>query len=119
MVNNTRYDDDGKENIIDDYCALMGATELWIATDSVYYRDQARSRAANLAARLTPAGYFRADDGRRPFWHASDAGLPVVALCRYLDKESDAGRRAGVLATIRSALNYHLRVTGEVANPFG
>ena len=30
QVYNTKYDDDGKENIIDDYCALMAATELWI-----------------------------------------------------------------------------------------
>jgi predicted alpha-1,2-mannosidase len=118
-VNNTKYDDDGKENIIDDYCALMAATELWISTDSIYYRDQARQRAANLAARMTPAGYFRADDGRRPFWHASDAGLPVVALTRYLDKETDPLRRVQTLAIIRQALQYNLRVSGEVDNPFG
>jgi len=119
VVNNTKYDDDGKENIIDDYCALLAATELWIATDSAYYGDQARMRAGNLAGRLTAAGYFRADDGRRPFWHASDAGLPVVALIRYLDKETDPARRSSTLAVIRQALQYNLRVTGEVDNPFG
>jgi len=27
QANNTKYDDDGKENIIDDYCALMAASE--------------------------------------------------------------------------------------------
>jgi type 1 glutamine amidotransferase len=88
LVNNTRYDDDGKENVIDDYCALMAATELWIATDSSLYRDEARKRAHNLEGRLTPEGYFRANDAGRPFWHAADAGLPVVALARYLKKES-------------------------------
>jgi hypothetical protein len=119
VVNNTKYDDDGKENIIDDYCALMAATELWIATDSNYYRDQARTRAAHLNARMTAAGYFISDDGRRPFWHASDAGLPIVALTRYLDKESDKNLRAAALNTIEKALAYNLRVTGETANPFG
>lgn len=119
VVNNLKYDDDGKENIIDDYCALLAATELWISTDSAYYRDQARQRANNLAARLTPAGYFRADDDRRPFWHAADAGLPIVALARYLDKEQDPVRRSQTLAVIRKALQYNLRVTGEVENPFG
>ena len=119
VINNTKYDDDGKENIIDDYCALMAATELWIATGSTWYGDQARQRASNLAARLTPAGYFRADDGRRPFWHASDAGLPIVALIRYLDKETDTARRSRTLSVIRQALEYNLRVTGEVDNPFG
>ena len=30
LINNIKYCDDKKENIIDDYCALMAATELWI-----------------------------------------------------------------------------------------
>jgi len=119
LVNNTKYDDDGKENIIDDYCALMAATELWIATDNALYRDEARKRAKNLNKRMSPAGYFIADDGDRPFWHAADAGLPVVALCRYLDKEKDGSERAAALSTIKKALDYNLKVTGNVDNPFG
>ena len=119
QVNNTNYDDDGKENIIDDYCALMAATELWIATDKAVYREAARQRARNLAGRMSPAGYFIANDSNRPFWHASDAGLPVIALARYLDKETDPKARAAALDTIRKALDYNLRVTGEVSNPFG
>ena len=119
VVNNTKYDDDGKENIIDDYCALMAATELWIATDSNYYRDQARTRAGNLIHRMTPQGYYLSDNGTRPFWHASDAGLPTVALIRYLDKEQDTQYRNPALETIQKALAYNLRVSGEVDNPFG
>jgi type 1 glutamine amidotransferase len=117
--NNLKYDDDGKENIIDDYCALMAATELWIATDKTEYRDEARKRAKNLAGRMSPAGYFIANDANRPFWHAADAGLPVVALARYLNKEEDAANRESALATIKRALDYNLRVTSEVNNPFG
>ena len=119
LVNNTRYDDDGKENIIDDYCALMAATELWIATDSTLYRDEARKRARKLEARMSANGYFIADDSARPFWHASDAGLPVIALSRYLAKEKDNELRQPALAVIRQALDYNLRVTGNAGNPFG
>jgi hypothetical protein len=119
QVNNTKYDDDGRENIIDDYCALMAASELWIATGKPVYRDAARLRAKNLAGRMSPEGYFIANDSNRPFWHASDAGLPVIALARYLDKEKDPAARAAALATIRQALDYNLRVTREVSNPFG
>lgn len=119
LINNTRYDDDGKENIIDDYCALMAATELWIATDSPLYREQARLRAAHLAKRISPEGYFIADDGSRPFWHASDAGFPVIALCRYLDKEQELRFRKPALKTIALALRYTLRVTNDAVNPFG
>jgi hypothetical protein len=116
---NTKYDDDGKENIIDDYCALMAATELWIATDSSLYRNEARKRAQNLNKRMTAEGYFISDDANRPYWHASDAGLPVVALSRYLAKEKDTLLRAEALSTIKKALDYNLAVTNEVSNPFG
>ena len=119
LLNNTRYDDDGKENIIDDYCALMAATELWIATDSSLYRDEARKRASHLEKRMSANGYFIADDSIRPYWHASDAGLPVVALSRYLAKETDAVYRTEALTTIRKALDYNLAVTGNVPNPWG
>ena len=127
QVNNLKYDDDGKENVIDDYCALMAASELWIATGKETYRDAARLRADNLAGRMTPQGYFRANDSNRPFWHGSDAGLPVIALARYLDKETDVHRRQQALKVIWKALDYNLRVTGydakplakSVANPFG
>ena len=73
LANNTKYDDDGKENILDDYCALMAATELWISTNNSSYRDEARKRAGNLNKRMSDRGYFIANDGNRPFWHASDA----------------------------------------------
>ncbi|WP_157766359.1 ThuA domain-containing protein [Pedobacter ginsengisoli] len=118
-VNNLKYTDDGKENIIDDYCALMAATELWVATDSSYYKEEARKRASNLRNRITDKGYFIADDKDRPFWHAADAGLPVVALVRYLDKEQETKYRTQTLAVIKKAIDGNLEVTKSVNNPFG
>ena len=117
--NNLKYDDDGKENIIDDYCALMAAAELWIATGEDLYKDEARRRANNLNKRMTTAGYFLANDAGRPYWHASDAGLPVVALSRYLDAEKDETHRAAALKTIKQALDYNIAVSSRVSNPFG
>lgn len=119
LVNNIKYCDDGYENMLDDYCALMAATELWISTSETLYREEARKRARNLENRLSKAGYFIADNASRPFWHASDAGLPVIALSRYLAKETDPERRASTLLVIRKALDYNLSVTQRVDNPFG
>lgn len=119
LLNNTKYDDDGKENIIDDYCALMAATELWISTGDNQYRTEARKRAEKLSSRLSPAGYFIADDDTRPYWHASDAGLPIIALARFVKQEVDPVYRNRALQTIKAALDYQLRVTGNTANPFG
>jgi hypothetical protein len=115
----TKYADDGKDNIIDDYCALMASTELWIATNKGVYKDEARKRAANLQNRLSPDGYFLANESGRPFWHAADAGLPIVALARYLDAETDLALRSNTLSTIKTALDYNLKVSHEVTNPFG
>lgn len=119
MEHNLQYEPNGKENIIDDYCALMAATELWKATGKSLYQDQARKRAANLEARMSPGGYFIANDSARPFWHSSDAGLPVIALARYLSMEKDTTYRSPALATIKAALDYNLRVTAETGNPYG
>lgn len=119
LVNNIEYCDDGKENILDDYTALMAATELWITTNATLYRDEARRRAQNLKNRLSNRGYFIADDANRPFWHAADAGLPIVALARYLSKEKDPALRQASLNTIKKALDYQMEVTQQVDNPFG
>ena len=119
QVNSKKYADDGKDNIIDDYCALMGATELWLATGKELYKTEARKRATNLSKRIATTGYFIADDKSLPFWHAADAGLPVVALVRYLDAEQDKGYLQTALATIKKAIDYNLKVTNQTINPFG
>lgn len=119
LLNNTKYDDDGKENIIDDYCALMAATELWIATNDNFYKEEARKWAHNLENRMTDKGWFRSNDENRPFWHAADAGLPVVALTRYLKKETDKNEKTAATNTIKKALDYNIAVTNNVENPFG
>jgi len=113
------YADDGRENIIDDYTALLAAAELYAANTNSAYLDAARARVSALVERLHPDGYFIADDGTRPFWHASDAGLPVVALARYVEIEPSEERRDLARATIAAHLGYLARVTQATANPFG
>jgi hypothetical protein len=116
QANNGGMTNDKKENIQDDYNALLAAVELVKATKDTQYQKAADDRAANLMARLTPKGYWRADDVDRPFFHPSDAGLPVVSLLSYADIAPD---KAAVLAVVRRSLEYELAVTTEVANPFG
>lgn len=120
--NNLKMLNDGKENILDDYCALTAATELYKATKKDEYKAAANRRARNLMNRLVSGGsyrdYWRADDRDRPFFHASDAGFPVVSLL-YYSEIADADTRHEVLDTIQRSLRFELSVTGEVANPFG
>jgi hypothetical protein len=124
QVHNLEYVDDHRENIIDDYCALLAAVELYDATTNATYLQASRSRAESLTKRISKderyAGWWRADeDGTRPFFHPVEAGLPVVALSRYLQFESDAERKAAVKKVLTASLQFELAITKETANPFG
>jgi Glycosyl hydrolase family 9/Cellulase N-terminal ig-like domain len=120
--NNLKMLNDGKENIVDDYCALTAATELYKATKKDVYKAAADHRARSLMARLSSSGgyrdYWRADDHDRPFFHASDAGFPVVSLLYYLEI-AEANTRRDVLDALKRSLTFELRTTDEVTNPFG
>lgn len=111
---------DGVENIIDDYTALMAASELYNATKEDSYLAVAQKRAAHLVGRLSTTGYFWSDnDMERPFWHASDAGLPLVALVRYMELEKDKSKISYVKAAVKKHLDWLISVTDRQNNPFG
>ncbi len=119
---NATMTNDGKENIVDDYCALAAATALFRATGEKQYQEVAERRAAHLIQRLHNwkqySGYWAADDQDRPFFHPSDAGLPVVALLQYYPFAS--GKLQGdITMAVRKSLHYELAITREVNNPFG
>jgi Glycosyl hydrolase family 9/Cellulase N-terminal ig-like domain len=119
---NVRLLNDGKENILDDYCAMAAATELYRATKKPEYKTAADVRAKHLISRLVSTGsyhnYWRADDGDRPFFHAVDAGFPVVSLV-YYSEVADADTKREVFDAVKKSLQSELAVTREVANPFG
>jgi hypothetical protein len=121
---NVDYVKDGKENIIDDYCALLAASELFNAAGEKRFVQAARKRARSLLNRISSdlnySGWWRADDkGERPFYHAAEAGLPVVSLVRFLEVDKGSPLREEVLKTIRISLEFELKITEEVVNPFG
>jgi len=120
--NNKSYADDGQENIIDDYTALLAATELFKATHDNYYLEAARARANNLAARLTDEGWFISNaldsDNLRPFYHAGEAGFPVVSLSHYLTIETQSNAAKQAKQVINNHLAYQLAINKKVSNPF-
>jgi len=122
QANNAAMTNDGKPNIVDDYCALTAATELYKATRNDSYRNAAETYARHLIDRLhsweSYTDYWRADIADRPFFHPSDAGLPVVSLlyyCPYATRETQQAIRAAV----KKSLEHELAITHEVNNPFG
>jgi Glycosyl hydrolase family 9/Cellulase N-terminal ig-like domain len=121
QAHNTELLNDHVENILDDYCALMAATELYRASHKEVYLEASDRRADRLMARLISVGefhdYWRADNGTRPFFHPSDAGLPVVSLLRYAEIASSQ-QRERVVETVKKSLQFELWTTHEVNNPF-
>ena len=122
---NCEYCDDHKENIIDDYTALLAATELYAATLQSEYMLDADKRAKNLVGRLSSDGFFWSDDAKtRPFWHASDAGLPLIALIRYAEVglnfcTGGVCNREDVSEAVKKHLDWLISITNKVDNPFG
>ncbi|MED5618122.1 glycoside hydrolase family 9 protein [Ideonella sp. BN130291] len=121
QAHNREYLPDGQENTIDDYCALLAACELVAATGAPAYGDAAEARAARLVARQHEEGWFWADDAAtRSYVHAAEAGLPCVALARFLELMP----RSAVAPRVRDALvrawrhQLALAAPGE-GNPFG
>lgn len=120
--NNLKLVNDGKDNVVDDYCALTAATELYKATKKDIYKVAADKRAASLMSRLITNGsyanYWRADDATRPFFHASDAGFPVVSLL-YYGQIATTDTQQKIRDTVRKSLTFQLAINNDVTNPFG
>ncbi|OEF22636.1 glycoside hydrolase family 9 protein [Vibrio rumoiensis] len=120
---NTQYLNDGTENIIDEYCALLAATELFKTTQKNEFLLEARRWATALMNRQCGdqnfSHYWSANqDGSRPYFHASEAGLPVIALTEYLSIENDAPLAKLTQSVIENALRFELTITHKVNNPF-
>ncbi len=118
---NERYTNDGRWNLVDEYCALEALTELYRTTAMYDYLRQARTMAERILARirvLDGAAYLEMDEGK-PFHHAADEGLPVVALLNYVAIETDNALAAKALAGARQLMEGTLARTAAVANPYG
>lgn len=137
-AHNTNYRWDGAESIIDDYCALMAASELAIASSNASmpgvspdrYVEAAARRARQLIGRYQPGapaqpGYLIGDADGRPYFHAVESGLPVLALLRFtqaVDAAGDPdlkGLATKAQATACQIMADWLRRTDGVANPCG
>lgn len=121
---NTQYLNDGEENIIDEYCALLACVELFKATKETRYLKESRLWAQRLVARQMSdeqiQHFWSANqDGSRPYFHAAEAGLPVIALCEYLSIEDDSARAESVKRIVNLACEFEITISNKVINPFG
>ncbi|ELA9711378.1 TPA: glycoside hydrolase family 9 protein [Vibrio parahaemolyticus] len=121
---NTQYLNDGEENIIDEYCALLASVELFKATKETRYLEESRLWAQHLVARQMSdeqmQHFWSANqDGSRPYFHAAEAGLPAIALCEYLAIEDDSVQTESVKRIVNRACEFEIKISNKVTNPFG
>ncbi|ELB2166212.1 glycoside hydrolase family 9 protein [Vibrio parahaemolyticus] len=121
---NTQYLNNGEENIIDEYCALLASVELFKATKETRYLEESRLWAQRLVARqmsdeLIQHFWSANQDGSRPYFHAAEAGLPVIALCEYLAIEDDSVQTESVKRIVNQACEFEIKISNKVTNPFG
>lgn len=114
--NGSLWANNGKQNLIDDYCALMADVELYKTTGLQEYKDSAKVRAQRIMTRQQPAGWFAIDDSTRPFYSAVDEGLPLIALLEYMDIAPES--RVQLSASVLAATNWYKQLSFEVSNPY-
>jgi hypothetical protein len=101
---------------------LNAATALYKATKKELYKNAAEKRVHYFMGRLQSGNnntyYWRADDKDRPFFHPSDAGLPVISLAYYYPYASESTKK-NIKEVIHRSFEHEFSVSHEVNNPFG
>lgn len=120
QARNDEFVDDHADNFIDDYCALLAASELHLRTGDARWRDAGHARAWAMVDQQDDLGFWWCDRARtRSFFHASDAGLPYLALMRFLECAPDLALAQAIRATLLRGLRFELAITQAVPNPLG
>ncbi|MFZ4843066.1 glycoside hydrolase family 9 protein [Mycetocola saprophilus] len=109
------------ESIVDDYCALLAATELHAADPRPEYAEAVATRLANIEGRHRAGspGWFEAWEDGRPHFSPVEPGLLPIALLRAAEvfEEDEISERARTLAV--TAMSDLIVRTDAVPNPFG
>ena len=122
LQNNERYATDGQWNLVDRYSALVAASELYLTTkDPMRYR-LAEEMCEQLLCHAVPVGDNMVRwnvSGDMPYFHAAEAGLPVVALMIFYEADPSTALAKKALATAEKAMRYEACITDDTVNPFG
>jgi hypothetical protein len=120
-AHNEKYTNDGQWNLIDEYCALIAVTELYLTTGEYEYLVKSRLMYERIHQRIEDLG-----NGKlrlmtipgMPFHHATDEGLPVVAMLQYAEIEPLPEKRYAAIADCEGLMRRLLDLTHDVNNPF-
>lgn len=122
LKNNHRYANDGRWNLVDRYSALVAATELYLTTKEPARYQLAQQMLEQLICHAVPVGEDMVRwnvDEDMPYFHAAEAGLPVVALMTFYEAAPATEAAKMALQLAEKAMRYEAFITDDTANPFG
>ena len=112
------YADDETLNFLDYYTQTLAAIELYKVTGEEEYLSDVQENLEVFNSLQSEEGYFFADLAKsRPYWHAAEAGLPLLILGEAFDLV-DSEEQTLIKAMLKKYWNYQLAVSKEVNNPF-
>jgi len=112
------YLDDGRENLIDHSCALLAAAELSASGHNMAEAcDRRLAAVKSLLLDLDGFTWLAMDESLEQSWfHASDTGIPILALIRTAESLPAQGEQARKLA--QQILIAQCELNESVNNPF-
>lgn len=118
--NNNEINNDGRTNLVDEYCALYATIELYKSTGEYGYLLEAYDWGDAILKRLHDFGeyeYFTVDK-ELPFFHPSDEGMPLIGLVRLSQLCDDPKRAEAFKDGAIRAFNGLMTLSRKQANPF-
>lgn len=114
---NLEYCNDHKENIIDYYCGILAATELYRATQNAVYLQDAANYVTKLLSLQDAQGWLASDYAKnRPFYHAADEGMPLFVLAEYMNISNSKNTEIKTFA--EKWIKWQYNLSTKVSNPF-
>ncbi len=111
------------ENFLDHYCALLAAYELYSSTSEKRYLQEVEEYLGKILSSFTTFGEGEEgwwySSGKIPYYHASDEGLPLIALHKALGILPEGGLKDSVGTMLDRAFHFFERTLLGHPNPFG
>lgn len=117
---NNTINNDGRTNLLDEYCALYASIELYKTTGEYGYLLEANKWGDCVAKRIKSFGdykYFTVDKNI-PFFHPSDEGMPFISLCMLYKVTDDDKLKSKIRSGLLSAYDGLMYITKNKSNPF-
>ncbi|MFQ3577139.1 MAG: glycoside hydrolase family 9 protein [Cytophagales bacterium] len=114
---NLEYCNNHEENLLDYYCGLLAATELYKATQTPVFLADAQIYVDLILSLQHEEGWLYSNNAKtRPFFHAADEGLPILALEEFSSISNY--KLPEISLFMNKWFEWYKNISTEITNPF-